>query len=502
MALAASIIRRGLAVLAVLGTLMGGYFLLQVGRELLAFWAQLQALPDWLQWLAGLLMAVLAGVGAMLLWVLLTPAKQRIAPSQVLDRKAIEGRLAQLEAMGSDTSAWHHELTELDKRASSGRLYVAFHGDISSGKTRLLKALVPSHEGTVDVRGGSTERVHYAEALIAAQPVLLADVPGRQQVHGERHAVLAEDEAARAHVLVYVADADLTRTQDADLRILARFDRPLLLVLNKQDRYDRNEREALRRNLQVRYAPLGIETLAVSAGFTEQVTKEWPDGRRSVVERQQPAEVSELQRALLAIAGEGPQRFEVGRQHATVAQLDSHIVAQEREVRDQAAERIVSRYTRRAMVAAMASVAPGTDLLLQGALATALAKELAALHRLRLRDLDVDALMSQASRIVRTRTGIVLAIAGNALKAFPGIGTLGGGVMHAVAYGLIFDSLGRSMNRAFADTGECDRSATLAAFEASLGQDSGAQLTRVTGMVRQLLDAEPPSPASRLGGKS
>ena len=36
---------------------------------------------------------------------------------------------------------------------------------------------------------------------------------------------------------------------------------------------------------------------------------------------------------------------------------------------------------------------------------------------------------------------IVLAVAGNALKAFPGLGTLGGGVLHAFAYALIFDSM-------------------------------------------------------------
>jgi hypothetical protein len=46
---------------------------------------------------------------------------------------------------------------------------------------------------------------------------------------------------------------------------------------------------------------------------------------------------------------------------------------------------------------------------------------------------------------VRNTTAIVLAIAGNALKAFPGLGTLGGGMLHAVAYGLVFDSVGRAL---------------------------------------------------------
>ena len=41
-------------------------------------------------------------------------------------------------------------------------------------------------------------------------------------------------------------------------------------------------------------------------------------------------------------------------------------------------------------------------------------------------------------------TALTLAIAGNAFKAFPGVGTISGGVIHAVAYGMIFDSLGRA----------------------------------------------------------
>ena len=43
-------------------------------------------------------------------------------------------------------------------------------------------------------------------------------------------------------------------------------------------------------------------------------------------------------------------------------------------------------------------------------------------------------------------------VAGNAAKAFPGLGTLGGGLAHAVAYGLIFDSLGRALAATMAET--------------------------------------------------
>jgi hypothetical protein len=49
---------------------------------------------------------------------------------------------------------------------------------------------------------------------------------------------------------------------------------------------------------------------------------------------------------------------------------------------------------------------------------------------------------------------LLLAVAGNAAKAFPGVGTLAGGLMHAVAYGLIFDALGHAISRTLETRGE------------------------------------------------
>ena len=40
---------------------------------------------------------------------------------------------------------------------------------------------------------------------------------------------------------------------------------------------------------------------------------------------------------------------------------------------------------------------------------------------------------------------MVVAVIGNGLKAFPGLGTLSGGALHAIAYGLLFDRLGHAL---------------------------------------------------------
>jgi hypothetical protein len=65
----------------------------------------------------------------------------------------------------------------------------------------------------------------------------------------------------------------------------------------------------------------------------------------------------------------------------------------------------------------------------------------------------------------------MLAVAGNGLKAFPGVGTLTGGLVHAVAYGMIFDSLGNSLRQTLAQRGEFLPGMAAAEFKEKLGDN-------------------------------
>ena len=147
------------------------------------------------------------------------------------------------------------------------------------------------------------------------------------------------------------------------------------------------------------------------------------------------------------------------------------------------AEAIVAKYTRRAVVGAMAAVMPGTDLVVQGVLATGLIRELSKLHDVPVRDIDIDAFLGQVKLTVRTSTSIVLAIAGNAAKAFPGLGTLGGGVLHAIAYGLIFDSLGHAVATTLRERRRLDSAAADSALARLLAESSAERLRRIVDIV-------------------
>jgi hypothetical protein len=138
--------------------------------------------------------------------------------------------------------------------------------------------------------------------------------------------------------------------------------------------------------------------------------------------------------------------------------------------REEKADQLVSAYARRAVIGALAAVAPGTDLIIQGVLATQLLKELSKLYDVPVKEMEIDSFLQLAGGKVRNMTAVTLAIAGNALKAFPGVGTLAGGLVHAVAYGMIFDSLGRAACATLASRGALRPVPAAEAFEDLLNE--------------------------------
>ena len=125
----------------------------------------------------------------------------------------------------------------------------------------------------------------------------------------------------------------------------------------------------------------------------------------------------------------------------------------------------MGKYSRRAVLGALAAVAPGSDLVIQGVLATRLIRELSRLYDVPVKEIEIESFLELAGGKVKNMTAITLAIAGNAFKAFPGVGTISGGVIHAVAYGMIFDSLGRAAAETMASRGELRPYPAAEAFE-------------------------------------
>lgn len=483
-----------LAMAIFLGTAMLALTLLRATDAALSVWDRLEAWPLWVR--LGFLLALAAlGTGALWgVWRLLRPRAPRPPRAAPIDRGALEARIGRLDAAAPEGTQARSELEELDLRRAEGAVQACLFGQISTGKSSLLAALAPQAQPEIGPVGGTTVRIQRHRGLLPDGRTLeIADVPGSFEADDGEHIELARAEAARSHALIYVVDGDLARSQREELAALAQFGRPLVVALNKADRYTREELDALKDRIGRATRDLRALVVATSAAHAQELVREHPDGRRETVLRERAAQVETLQRALARIADLGAQALEPGREAALFSRLDEQLAQGERREQRERSEKAIERYTRRAVIGALAAVAPGTDLVIQGALATALTRELCQIHGLRARDVDIDDLLARAGGLLRTGSSITLAVVGNALKAFPGFGTLGGGLVHAVAYGLIFDSLGHALADTLSNVRELDRDATLSAFRQRLATPSAERLLALAMLALEDRDSDAPA---------
>ncbi|GAB4188635.1 MAG: hypothetical protein Tsb002_15080 [Wenzhouxiangellaceae bacterium] len=433
---------------------------------MLSIWQRLEALAPWASAVYLLLLAIIAMLTAWFSWRLLSGRKQR-EPQAPLDREALEQRIARLEAQGGSGAGARQELRELDRRQTEETLYLALFGEMSSGKSTLINALLPGAEERTSVLGGTTTQVQTFDWQPAdGLPVRLVDLPGFAQNDAEHLAELARREAGRAHLVIYVCDGDLNRVQYQQLQALEELHKPLLIALNKADQYNPAELQQISQRLQQQLDQDTVwDLVPVQAGGMETVTVIDADGNERQVTRPRPPAVQALvDKVLEHLRSQRPQLEQ--RQAGSGLLLAARQLSQsEADYRREAAADLVEKYSRRAVIGALAAVAPGADIVIQGALATALVKALCELYDVPVREVDIDRFLEQATGKLKRNTSIVLAVAGNALKAFPGIGTLTGGLVHAVAYGMIFDTLGRALARSLATHAEWRPQLTLDSFE-------------------------------------
>lgn len=151
----------------------------------------------------------------------------------------------------ADLDADFRSIEALLDRLENGRLEIVVLGRVSVGKSSLLNALLGRDAYAVSVLHGQTKAVD-RENLRSARDgtVTLCDTPGIDEFEGEAREAMAHRAAALADLLLFVVEGDPTRTEWQALRAAAGHNRPLLLAVNKADRYSQSERQTLMDHLQ------------------------------------------------------------------------------------------------------------------------------------------------------------------------------------------------------------------------------------------------------------
>jgi small GTP-binding protein len=210
------------------------------------------------------------------------------------------------------------QLHSMAEKLSAGKVEIAVFGEISTGKSALINALVGEAVAEVNVRGGWTKDVWnlgwkgagYVVPGLDNSQVVLVDTPGLNEVDGAQRAVIAHEAAARADLVLFVTDSDLNEVEYSALVELAASHKPILLVLNKADLYTPKELEEL---MSVFKGPrlAGIvdpENVIVAKADPRQVEYyvESTDGRTRQEWRKPQPDVAQLrERILEVLATEG-----------------------------------------------------------------------------------------------------------------------------------------------------------------------------------------------------
>ena len=459
------------------------------GDTLLSLWDRLQTAPWYIGSLFALILLLFAGTSILILWKLLRPARKAAPKNEIISEESLQQRIAEAGDAGIDIRQAQEELGKLAQRRAAGKLYIALAGNISTGKSSLVSSLLPGAEARSEVTGGTTRRItEYHWSTPSADEIILIDMPGLQDAGNVELAGLAREEALRAHLVIYLCDSDLTRQQLQELELLTQLKKPIILALNKSDWYSDDERKKILQRLREHTAGINdIAIVTISTRTEQEVLVRQPDGSESSELRPVKADIRPLARALQQRIDSDPESLEQLRDSAVFSLAARSLDEAELQQRLEKGQVIVRNHTRSAIVGAMAAISPGTDILIQGALGVSLVKSLCSLYDIPVSQLEIDRLLKLGQTKLNRHIALIMAVLGNAMKAFPGLGTLAGGTLHAVTYGMIFDALGRSLNETLASRGELAPLPVINRFTENLGD----QLEKRTGkIVRMVMEAK------------
>ncbi|MCG6898457.1 MAG: 50S ribosome-binding GTPase [Gammaproteobacteria bacterium] len=445
-----------LAAVAFVGLMLLLALILSAAQFSLSLWQQLQAAPLWVMILIATVSCLLLVFGIWLSWRIVRPPRPRASKvAKPLTEAELRSQLDNATAAGVNVGSALLELQELSRRRELEIIHLALFGEISSGKSSLINALLPGARVETDVVGGTTTTIqHYHWQRESGDAVVLVDVPGLNQMERE-YDHLVMDEAQRAHVVIFVCDGDLTRHEYQALQPLLDLKKPLIVAFNKLDRYSVADQQLIRQRLAKRFASSPQVSIAgIATQPSRRVIKVGADGVEHEEEQLLPPEIEELRAAVQAALDSNLALLEHLRDSAVFELTARKLEQSKAKHRVTASAELVKTYTRRAVAGGLAAITPGTDILIQGYLGTRMVKSLCELYEVPVREIELQKLLSLTQQQARTALPLLLAVAGNAAKAFPGVGTLAGGLMHAVAYGLIFDALGRAVNRTLETRGE------------------------------------------------
>jgi hypothetical protein len=253
----------------------------------------------------------------------------------------------------------------LDK-LEHGHIHIAVLGRVSVGKSSVLNALIGERRFSTSALHGETkhsEMAHWDEQ--ASGSLYLIDTPGINEIDGDARERMAHEVSQRSDLVLFVIDGDMTDSEYTALQGLAREHRPLLLVLNKCDRYTVAQREELRASLLARLDRIiqPENLVEVSADPAPRIYIEVDaEGRETETDRASPPDVTALKERIWEILEAEGKTLAALNASLFAGDLSDKVGVRVLAVRRQLGEKVIRNYSLFKGVAVAINPVPVADL--------------------------------------------------------------------------------------------------------------------------------------------
>ena len=232
----------------------------------------------------------------------------------------------------------YQQVEMMFEKLEHSQVHIGVLGRVSVGKSSLLNALLGKSQFAVSALHGETQALEMAawesQREQATAGVFFVDAPGLDEVDGESREALAKEAATRVDLLLFVVDGDMTAAETTALRAAAGNGSPILVVLNKSDRYTDTEQADLLARLRERCRdwvdPENVIAVAANPA-PQQVLERLADGTERQQLRKRGPDVRVLKERLWDI---------LEREGHTLAAMNAALFAG--DLTDKVAERIVA----------------------------------------------------------------------------------------------------------------------------------------------------------------
>lgn len=343
---------------------------------------------------ASVVVASLCGLAAArLLWRMKPDSSKgnAVAPDDVVKAADVqiektEGVIAQVSDAGVKEQLGR-ELDTLRADRRARRFHVVVFGTGSAGKTSLINALLGREVGATDVLLGTTRRgeAHTYEVEDVDGTVILTDTPGLSEIGdaGATREAEARDLAARADLLLFVLDHDLTRSEfDPMLALVKQGKRPIV-VLNKKDRFLDADRDAILAKLRERLSgvvePSDVVAVAAHPRATA-VRSVAPDGTVTLEYEADPPDLGPLCDRISAVLDREGDALRAGNLLLRAHLISKSAQEQVSTERDAKAQGVIDKFQWITAATVFTNPIPALDLMATGAVQFQMISEIAGAY--------------------------------------------------------------------------------------------------------------------------